>query len=171
LLLWVGERAGYKNFDTTVRAWAACRQARGTMLLCIGGGPLDRNERRMLALLGAGDRVVQLACPDPQLRWAYEHAAGLLYLSLWEGFGIPIAEAMTLGCPVVASDRAALREVAGESAIYVDPSSLECITAAIARCLTEGRSDERARALASRVARFSWDDCAAAHEALYRELE
>lgn len=167
--LWVGERAGYKNFDATLRAWAACREAAGTLLLCIGGGPLGTAEQRPLA--GLDRRVLQIACPDAQLKWAYENALGLLYTSLWEGFGIPVAEAMTLGCPVVASDLAALREVAGDAAFYVDPTDPESIGCGIARCLAEGRTSAGGRARALRSSQFSWDDCAAAHERLYRELE
>ena len=168
-LLWVGERRGYKNFDRALEAWA--RAAHGTMLVCVGGGALDADERARIARLGREHRVLQVACPDGQLRWAYQNASCLLYLSLYEGFGIPLAEAMTLGCPLVASDIAVFREVAGEVAIYVDPSDVESIAAGLEQVLAVGRTAERSRSLADQVARFSWDDCAAAHEALYRELE
>ena len=164
--LWVGERAGYKNFDRTLGAWAACPEAAQTMLLCVGGGPLNSSERRRIDPLDR--RVLQVACPDSQLKWAYENAAGLLYTSLWEGFGIPVVEALSLGCPVVASNLPVLREVAGEAALYVDPLDPSRIRGGIAQCLTEGRAG---RASGFSAAPFSWDDCAAAHERLYRELE
>src|SRR5262249_8171670 len=108
-LLWVGERGGYKNFERTARAWASCPDALDTLLLCIGGGRLGRSEQERLAGDGVLSRVRQLDADDGRLRWAYEHAAGLLYTALWEGFGLPILEALALGCPVIGSDRPATR--------------------------------------------------------------
>ena len=169
--LWVGERHTYKNFGATLFAWANCSAARGTEILCVGGGPLSGRERDGIAALGAAERVRQRACSDAELRWAYEHAAGLLYTSRCEGFGLPVLEAMALGCPVVASNGSSLPEVGGEAAIYVDASDPESIRSGIQRCLSDGRSPERSARLAAQAARFSWDACAAAHETLYRELD
>ena len=171
-LLWVGERHSYKNFLRTLEAWAACPEAAGTMLLCIGGGRFRPDEIARLAALGVTARVRQAGCPDPQLRWAYEHAAGLLYTSLWEGFGLPVLEAFSLGCPVVASDLSALPEAGGEEAIYVEPGSAGSIQEGIRRCLAEGaRPASRVAARRAQAARFSWDACAAGLEAVYRELD
>ena len=102
----------------------------------------------------------QITLRDPQLKWAYERAAGLLYTSRCEGFGLPLLEAMSLGCPVVASNTSSIPEVAGES-----------IRAGIERCLDLERDDPTRERLTSRAALFSWDSCASAHEALYRELD
>jgi glycosyltransferase involved in cell wall biosynthesis len=169
--VWVGERHTYKNFARTLEAWAACREAAGTMLLCIGGGPFRPDEAARLAALGMTARVRQIGCPDSQLRWAYEKSVGVLYTSLWEGFGLPVLEAFGLGCPVVASDLAALPEVGGEEAIYVDPESTESICEGVRRCLAHGRTAPRVAARQAQAARFSWDACAAGAEAVYRELD
>ena len=170
-LLWIGERHSYKNFLRTLEAWAACREAAGTLLLCIGGGRFRTDEVARLAAIGVAGRVRQTNCPDSQLRWAYEHAAGLLYTSLWEGFGLPVLEAFGLGCPVVASNLSALPEVGGEEAIYVEPESTESIRGGIRRCLAEGRTAPRVAARQAQAARFSWDVCAAGLEAGYGELD
>jgi glycosyltransferase involved in cell wall biosynthesis len=170
-LLWVGERHSYKNFRRTLEAWAACPEAAGTLLLCIGGGPFRPDEIARLAALGVAARVRQTDCPDPQLRWAYEQAAGLLYTSLWEGFGLPVLEAFGLGCPVVASNLSALPEVGGGEAIYVEPESTESILDGIRHCLAGGRTASGTAARQAQAARFSWDTCAAGLEAVYGELD
>lgn len=170
-LLWIGERHSYKNFLRTLEAWVACREATGTTLLCIGGGPFRPDEVARLEALGVTARVRQTGCPNSELRWAYEHAAGLLYTSLWEGFGLPVLEAFGLGCPVVTSNLSALPEVGGEEAIYVEPESLESLREGIRRCLAEERTEARLAARQAQAARFSWDACAAGLEAVYRELD
>lgn len=169
--LWVGERHTYKNFAPTLDAWAGSRAASGTRLLCVGASPFTPEELRLIAARGAGARVSWIACPDDQLRWAYERAAGLLYTSLCEGFGLPVLEAMSLGCPVVASRAAALPEVAGDDAILVDPADRGSLESGIERCLTQERSPERTAALRARAAAFHWERCAREHEALYGELD
>lgn len=169
--LWVGERHTYKNFAPTLEAWAGSRTAAGTQLLCIGAGPFTPGERAAFAARGAAARVRWVACPDEELRWAYERAAGLLYTSRCEGFGLPVLEAMSSGCPVVASRAAALPEVAGDDFIEVDPENPDSLAAGIERCLAEGRNPQRAEAARARAATFTWERCAAAHETLYGELD
>jgi len=169
--LWIGERHTYKNFQRTLQAWAGARAAAGTSLLCVGAGPFTPPERRAIEALGVAARVRRVGCPDEELRWAYEHAAGLLYTSLCEGFGLPVLEAMSLGCPVVATRASALPEVAGDDAILVDPLDRESLAAGIERCLAEGRTPGRTASMRARAAAFSWSRCASAHEALYREMD
>jgi glycosyltransferase involved in cell wall biosynthesis len=162
--LWVGERHTYKNFAATLEAWGRSAAAAATSLLCVGGGPLRASER-------LANRVRQVTLRDAELKWAYQHAAGLLYTSRCEGFGLPLVEAMSLGCPVVASNASSMPEVAGDEAIYVDPGDRESIRMGVERCLAAGRDAEMETRLRARAARFSWDRCAEAHEALYRELD
>jgi glycosyltransferase involved in cell wall biosynthesis len=169
--LWVGERHTYKNFIATLEAWGASRAAASTTILCAGGGALTGEERDAVAGLGARGRVRSLALRDAELKWAYQNAQALLYTSRYEGFGLPLLEAMSLGCPVVASNVSSMPEVAGDVAIYVDPTDKESIREGIDRCLARGRDPELTERLRARAAHFSWDRCAEAHEALYRELD
>jgi glycosyltransferase involved in cell wall biosynthesis len=170
-VLWVGERHSYKNFPAALAAWASCPAARGTDLLCIGGGAFRASERAAIEAAGAAERVRQRVCGDGELRWAYEHAQALLYTTLWEGFGVPLLEAMWMGCPVLASDRAPFREVGGDAAVYAEPTDLAALRAGLDAALAAGRDASAVAGRRAQAARFSWDTCAEQHEAVYRELD
>jgi len=123
-------------------------------------------ELRVVGARGWGD----VPLPDEGVRWLgevsdgelaalYRGARCLAYPSLYEGFGIPVAEAMACGCPVVTSVASAMAEIAGDYAVYVDPLDPASIAAGIER-------------VSPREARrpFTWDRVAVATEAVYREL-
>ncbi|MFM8271665.1 MAG: glycosyltransferase, partial [Gemmata sp.] len=82
-----------------------------------------------------------------------------VYPSLWEGFGIPVLEAMSAGVPVVCSDLSSLPEVAGPHAFYCDPHDPRAVAAAVARALALPAAERAARTTAARdwAARFTWD--------------
>ncbi|MEO6095770.1 MAG: glycosyltransferase family 1 protein [Fibrobacteria bacterium] len=171
-LLYVGQRIAHKNFGTLLKAFGRSpRIHREFRLVCFGGTPFTPAELEEARLLGVADRIDQLTGPDSLLANLYGHAAVLAYPSLYEGFGLPLVEAMGYGCPVVASRTSSLPEVAGEAAVFFDPkdpgelaAQLEAVLfdAAAARALSEaGRK---------RSTRFTWDACAAETMGYYREL-
>jgi glycosyltransferase involved in cell wall biosynthesis len=97
--------------------------------------------------------------PDEELAALYRGARCLVYASLYEGFGIPVAEALACGCPIVTSRGSAMEEIAGDDAAYVDPTSVESIRDGIERST---RPEPR------RVA--SWPDVAQRTRAVYEEV-
>jgi len=169
--LWVGERHTYKNWERTLEALATSPAGRDLGVLCVGGGGFAPGERAHLERLGLSDRVIQRAAGDAELKWAYERASALLYTSLWEGFGLPVLEALALGCPVLCSDRASLPIVGGDAAVYADPTDLDALRHGIAVVLADDRSPNRVAARRAQAARFSWDATAEAYERLYQELD
>jgi len=94
---------------------------------------------------------------DRTLAGLYSHAIGLVYPSLWEGFGFPVAEAMSLGCPVITSNRSSLAWLAGDASLRVDPDSVEAIAAAMKRlALEKTLGEELALRGQDRIKSFTW---------------
>ncbi len=106
---------------------------------------------------------------DRDLQQAYASAYCLVQASYYEGFGLPVIEAMACGCPVICSNTSAMPEVAGDAALFIDPSSPEDLVAALERV---GHPDLRAELIARGLARapsFSWDRCASILETFILE--
>jgi glycosyltransferase involved in cell wall biosynthesis len=115
---------------------------------------------------------VKLAGPvdDRVLQALYRTADGLAYPSLYEGFGLPVVEAMAHGLPVLTSDRSSLPEVAGDAAVLVDPLDRGAIAKGLVRLVTDSALRRRlAEAGPRRAARFTWPATAAGTWAAYRK--
>lgn len=98
---------------------------------------------------------------DAQLKTLYENALGFILPSLYEGFGLPVLEAMRCGCPVISSNAASLPEVAGDAALYFDPTNQNKIEEVLNHFLKNSDSQERLRLLGYQQAtRFTWEKTA-----------
>lgn len=106
--------------------------------------------------------------PDDELARLYRGAACVAYPSLYEGFGIPVLEAMASGAPVVTSKDTAMAEVADGAAVLVDPEDVESIAAGVREAIA--RRDELSRAGVERARAYTWDASARATADVYREL-
>ena len=172
-LLHVGQRGGYKNFTGLLRAFAgSARLKRDCDLLCFGGGAFTREERALIGSLGFADgQISQRGGDDAALAAAYRAAAAFVYPSLYEGFGIPLLEAMSQGCPVICGNTGSFPEVAGDAAEYFDPRDADSLHAALERLLeSPARRDELIRHGRARAAQFSWARCAAETRAVYERV-
>lgn len=108
---------------------------------------------------------------DAELKALYEGAICLIYPSLYEGFGLPPLEAMTCGCPVIASREASLPEVCGQAALYCDAHDAEDLAAKIRLITSDRELEARLREEGTRRSRqFSWTNAAADHLAELRQL-
>jgi glycosyltransferase involved in cell wall biosynthesis len=106
---------------------------------------------------------------DAGLAGLYARAIALVYPSLYEGFGLPVAEAMSLGCPVITSDRSALPETAGGAALLVDPEDISQIAAAMIRLAREKAfGDDLAASGRERARELTWERAANATLEVYR---
>lgn len=171
-LLYVGKRSGYKNFGTLLEAYSASRHLINDFdLVCFGGGPLQRDEAKKIALLDIPKGRVKCASGnDMMLATYYRHATALVFPSLHEGFGLPVLEAMALGCPVISSNATSLPEVGGDAAQYFDPEDVEAIENAISSTVYHRDRLMKLRAMGGQQATlFSWQRCASETVAIYRE--
>ena len=166
-VLYVGDRIGYKNFAALVEAFRASPWSRDLCLVAFGHLPFTAEE---VELFGELD-VRHIRGDDGVLAALYAAAEVFVYPSLYEGFGIPILEAMTLGCPVVCSKAASIPEVAGDAAEYFDPQSIEDMRKAIDKVLSSSacRAVLRERGY-QRAALFKWDRTAEETARIYARL-
>lgn len=172
-LLFVGQRGGYKNFDLLLRALAEdARLARDVDVVAFGGGGFSSDERLRFQALGLRpDAVRHAGGDDASLSRLYRGAICLVYPSLYEGFGMPVLEAMANDCPVVVSRTSSLPEAAGAAAEYCEPLQPGALTDAIARIVDSSANRARLVALGrERAAAFSWRRTADQTLGVYRSL-
>jgi glycosyltransferase involved in cell wall biosynthesis len=109
---------------------------------------------------------------DAELAAYYSSAIALILPSLYEGFGLPLVEAMACGCPVIASNCSSLPEVAGDAGLFVDPHDIDGLAQAMRRTVTEPALREQLMAKGfERVQHFSWDRAAQETLRVYRKVE
>lgn len=151
-----------KNVDRLIRAFGrlhAERDLQHQLVLVGRSGWKSGRLRSLIEELGLADRVLLAGyVSDETLLQAYNQAELFVYPSKYEGFGLPLVEAMACGTPIVTSDSSSMREVAGPAAVLIDPHSDESLATGIARVLDDADlRAELARAGRSRVSRYSWD--------------
>jgi len=172
-LLYIGLRGGYKNFTAMLEGIAASERLKRVFdVVAFGGGAFTAQERAQIADLGFAERQVRHAGGDDRaMSRLYRGASALVYPSRYEGFGLPPLEAMSYGCPVVASSAAAMPEVIGDAGEYFDPDRPDSIAPAIERIVfSQERTDELIELGRRRAALFTWKRCADETLGVYRQL-
>ncbi|MBF2073930.1 MAG: glycosyltransferase [Synechococcales cyanobacterium C42_A2020_086] len=154
--LLVGDRVGvngYKNAIFFFRALSKWKGEKDFAVVCVGGRPELEPE---LAALAEGVETYVLSLSDSDLRAAYTGALALVYPSTYEGFGLPIAEAMACGCPVITGRHSSIPEVAGDAALYVENGNLEAMLIALKQVRNPEIRQRMIAAGLQQVQRFSW---------------
>jgi glycosyltransferase involved in cell wall biosynthesis len=171
-VLFIGQRQKYKNFSNFLKAFELSSSLRSDFRI-VSFGALDftAEERSMIARLGLEGRVLWASGDDAALENAYRHASCFVYPSKYEGFGMPLLEAMISGCPVACSDASCFPEIAGPAAEYFDPNDPSGLAGAIERVVGSGdRRDALIRSGYERAAEFSWAATAKKTKAVYSQL-
>lgn len=160
-LLYVGNLAAHKNLPFLIRAFGAA-DVRAPLLLVGSWGDRIEEVRRAIEASPARERIeLRSGVGDAQLEQLYSGARALLLPSLYEGFGFTALEAMSRGCPVVASDIPALREICRDGAWLLPPSDEPAWAEAIRRAVADDRWRDELRARGRAVAgTYSWESTA-----------
>jgi glycosyltransferase involved in cell wall biosynthesis len=168
-LLYVGSRAPYKNFGEFLRAFAAAGLNEEFCILALGGKSATKSEQNLISELSLRDSVRFLPNPsDEYLARAYKQAHLLVYPSLYEGFGFPPLEAMSLACPVLAAHVSSLPEICGNATFYFNPKDRDSFVDQLkTACFDEpGRRAKVERGIIL-AKTYVWERCAAETLRLY----
>ncbi|MFA6065188.1 MAG: glycosyltransferase family 1 protein [archaeon] len=170
-ILFVGVRAGYKNFNLFFESISSLLKKTEVSLVCVGGGKFSSTEQELFEKSGLVGKVLQFSVSDSELPLFYSKALFFAFPSLYEGFGIPILEAFSCGCPVVLSKASCFPEVAEKAALYFDPTDKNSIKNSVERLL----SDEKLRSILAkkgkeRAKEFSWNKTAKQTVEVYKSL-
>jgi glycosyltransferase involved in cell wall biosynthesis len=153
--IFVGSRVQHKNYKNASLFFDAVK----TMpevdfdVLCVGG----EKDTPTLTEDSTGHRIIQVDLNDEDLALAYSGATALVYPSLYEGFGLPVAEAMSCGCPVISTTRGSLAEVAGDAALRIGGSSVPEMVEALRKVRDPGVRAHLVASGSQHVRRFRWE--------------
>lgn len=163
-VLMVGTLEPRKNIEAGLRAMDALRARRGDVppvVLVAGPGWRSSNTEEMIAeRIRAGSLIHLQNVDDVELASLYGEARALLFPSQYEGFGLPVLEAMHSGCPVVCNDIPVLHEIGGDTLWYAPAADPERFAAAIEDALVSDDAQDRIEAALARARRYSWESSA-----------
>lgn len=148
---------GYKNSILFLEAFARLDSKQAFDIVCTGGvGLLDEQ----LRVYTSGSTVHMLQLSDEELKTAYSGAVALVYPSKYEGFGLPVLEAIACGCPVITCPNASIPEVAGKAALYVQDDDIEEMANALCEVQKPSVRKSLITAGLEQAKKFSWANMA-----------
>ena len=171
-ILHVGRRDWYKNFSHLLSVFAKLKNINTAFnIICFGGGEPNDEEKLLIQNLELKHKIQFIQGKDEVLISLYKAAQALVYISDYEGFGMPILEAMALSCPVVCSNVSALPEVYGNAAFAIDPKSSDQLSQALDKILFDADFKKEQIALGLKNAsKFTWENCAKNTLKVYQSL-
>jgi glycosyltransferase involved in cell wall biosynthesis len=171
-LLFVGGRTSYKNFDFFIESVAGilCKDEE-LHVVCAGSSPFTNKEKTTLKNLDILHKVHHVKIDDTILKNLYRNARAFIFPSLYEGFGLPVLEAFSCGCPIMLSNTSSLPEIGGNAAIYFDPYDSTSLSETLEHLI----SDDTLRLQLvqkgyERLKLFSWEITAQKTKKIYDSL-
>lgn len=168
-ILFVGRRNGYKNFETLLKSYI--NLGKSDIALVCTGASFSKTEMDMFDKLGYSNKIIHVNANEEQLVNLYSNAICFIFPSLYEGFGLPLLEAMGCECPVLCSNSSCFPEIAGDAAVYFDSKSVNDCTEKLEEIIknTSLRESLKTKGLI-RKKNFSWDITRKEHFDLYKKL-
>ena len=173
--LFIGERRPHKNLVRLIEAFFIFKQrAPNKIKLVIGGkkyASYDEPERKVQELNLTNEVIFLGYIPEDDLQLLYKNARCFIFISIYEGFGIPILEAMACGTPIITSNISAMPEVAGEAALTVNPYNVDEIAEVMHQITCDSNMSQRLVDTGlKRVKNFSWNNAAEKTLELYEGI-
>lgn len=170
--LFVGNRDGYKDFNLAIRAFATVsREHPDVNLQLVGGGKLTRAEKQLISELGVLGSVIHRSVSSEELPNVYSNALALVYPTRYEGFGLPLVEAMASGVPIVASDTPINNEIAMNCASYFPVGEGDALCKLMNQSVSNPEVfQDKINEGKKRAHDFTWRNCAEKTAAEYRRL-
>ncbi len=150
-------RQGYKNVEYFFKAFSQLDNKNDLSIVCVGGNP--ELEPEMVNLVPRTSTYI-LKLSDEELKIAYSGAIALVYPSLYEGFGLPVLEAMACGCPVITCKTASIPEVGGQAVIYVSEYKIDELVSALSKVQNPDTRSLLVKAGLEQAKKFSWSNMA-----------
>lgn len=170
-LLYVGGRLKHKNFSEFINTYA-CWQSCKMVDLVVVGAQWTPQEIQRLHELDVFDQVILLTnVDDDLLRTLYHQAIALVYPSLWEGFGIPLLEAMACACSIISSDIPSSREVARDYPVYFELGNMDSLHAAMDSVLSQSGFTSLDAKANDILSHYSWDKTAKKLVDVFHEVD
>jgi glycosyltransferase involved in cell wall biosynthesis len=171
ILLNVGSEEPRKNVPTLIRAFAKAARNIPNVILIRVGAQESKEVARLISSNGLSEKVFYYQLPRRDLPYLYCAADALVFPSRYEGFGLPILEAMACGCPIVAGDATSIPEIVDNAGILVNPTDCDAFAGAIEDLLTniDLQADLVQRGL-EQSAKFSWTTTASKTLEVYRDV-
>lgn len=170
-ILYVGTRGHHKNFRRFVKAFSIFHRKFPDVKVICTFNPFTREEQLLFKQYGIVDSMIQMSVNEEMLMQLYRKAFFFIFPSLYEGFGMPILEAMANQCPVLLSDASCFPEIASDAGLYFDPLDVEDMADKMIR-ITDNpklRTSFISKGI-DRVKFFSWEKCAREHLKVYQSL-
>jgi glycosyltransferase involved in cell wall biosynthesis len=171
-LLFVGNRNSYKNFYRLIDSIASILKNDASLfMVCTGSSDFSTSELAYFNSLAIRHKIIYIPVNDSILAHLYQKALAFVFPSLYEGFGLPILEAFSCGCPVALSDSGSFPEVAKDAAIYFDPYVKSSIEEAILKIIYDEKLRASIRCKGYEISKdFSWEKTAEKTLSLYRNI-
>ncbi|QNI60488.1 glycosyltransferase family 1 protein [Synechococcus sp. TAK9802] len=172
-ILYVGNRSGYKNFLNLFKAYVSSPMLlRDYMIICFGGGDFNKDEKNLFREHDlSSSNIAYTKGDDKTLNLLYHNASVFIYPSFYEGFGIPLLEAMSSRCPVACSNTGSFPEVGGDAVAYFDPQSVSSIMHTLVNILDNSiYRDDLINKGVNRLNYFSWNQTTNETLSIYSKL-
>jgi len=171
-ILYVGSRPGYKNFMFFINAMSkVLKKNEDLHVYCAGGGPFTASELKLLNRLSITSKVHFVKPNDQIMKQLYENADAFIFPSLYEGFGLPILEAFSCGCPAILSNSSSFPEIGADAASYFESNDPESLIQSVEVILTDSRYRDRCiKKGFERLNLFSWEKTAHDTKNVYDNL-